>query len=246
MNVQLVLKQRDTQVQPFALLDSGAYLCFMHNRFIQDHKLAMRLLKRQVRVFNADATENKKGLITHYARCQVRIGNHTSWQSFLIAEIGHHDIIIGMSFLREHNPEIDWKEQKINFTRCPTECAPNYLDIQEEDLDQLETPSLEVVAQDQYGDLERGDWDDPETFVHYMTHSDDPDARILRNDPDAYMAQYERETRTRSWLMLPKSASPTTPGKTPCQNTTTSTALSFPRKLHTGCPHVNPMIMLLS
>lgn len=107
MNVQLVLKQRDTQVQPFALLDSGAYSCFMHYRFVQDHKLAMRPLKRQVRVFNADATENKKGLITHYARCQVRIGNHTSWQSFLIAEIGHHDIIIGISFLCEHNSEID-------------------------------------------------------------------------------------------------------------------------------------------
>ena len=208
MNVQLVLKQRDTQVQPFALLDSGAYSCFMHYRFVQDHKLAMRPLKRQVRVFNADATENKKGLITHYARCQVRIGNHTSWQSFLIAEIGHHDIIIGMSFLREHNPEIDWKEQKINFTRCPTECAPNYLDIQEEDLDQLEIPRLEVVAQDQYGDLERGDRDDPETFMHYMTHSDDPDARILRNDPDAYMAQYGKRDKNPVMANAPEVGKP--------------------------------------
>ena len=73
MNVQLVLKQRDTQVQPFALLDSGAYSCFMHYRFVQDHKLAMRPLKRQVRVFNADATENKKGLITYYVHYKMNI-----------------------------------------------------------------------------------------------------------------------------------------------------------------------------
>ena len=122
MNVPLVLKQRDTKVQPLALLDSGAYLCFMHHRFAQEHNLATRPLQRQVRVFNADATENRKGLITHYTRCQVTIGNHTSWQSFLVAEIGHHDIIVGMSFLREHNPEIDWKLGLMEFTRCPDTC----------------------------------------------------------------------------------------------------------------------------
>ena len=153
MNVQLVLKQRGLKVQPLALLDSGAYSCFMHYRFVQEHNLATRPLTRQVRVFNADATENKKGLITHYTRCQVQIGNHTSWQSFLVAEIGHHDAIIGMTYLREHNPEIDWKTQKISFNRCPPTCAPINLDIQDEDLDGLQIPRLEDLAQDQYGDL---------------------------------------------------------------------------------------------
>ena len=119
MNVQLVLKQRGLKVQPLALLDSGAYSCFMHYRFVQEHNLATRPLTRQVRVFNADATENKKGLITHYTRCQVQIGNHTSWQSFLVAEIGHHDAIIGMTYLREHNPEIDWKSGTLKLSCCP-------------------------------------------------------------------------------------------------------------------------------
>ncbi|EJF55252.1 hypothetical protein DICSQDRAFT_74898, partial [Dichomitus squalens LYAD-421 SS1] len=58
------------------LLDSGAYSCFIHHRFVQEHGLTLRHLSREVRVFNADATENKKGLITHYVRCLLRIGDH--------------------------------------------------------------------------------------------------------------------------------------------------------------------------
>ena len=104
------------EAQSEALLDSGAFSCFAHYRFVQEHGLQLRRLTRDVRVYNADATENKKGLISHYIRCQVQIGNHTSWQSFLVADIGRQDLIIGMSFLREHNPEIDWKNRQLEFS----------------------------------------------------------------------------------------------------------------------------------
>ena len=181
MNLPVVLKQRDTQAQPSALLDSGAYSCFMHYRFVQEHNLTTRSLKTSVRVFNADASENKKGLITQYVRCQVTIRNHTSWQSFLVTDIGRNDVIVGMSYLREHNPEIDWQSQTVSFTRCPSACAPSHLDIQDEDLDQIQIPRLEDLAQDQYGTLNRDKWDDHTQFLHFMEYSDDPDARMARN-----------------------------------------------------------------
>ena len=87
------------EIQSEGLVDCGAYLSFAHYRFVQEHGLELRRLSQEIRVFNADATENKKGLITHYVRCLVKIGNHTSWQSFLVTDIGNRDIIIGMTFL---------------------------------------------------------------------------------------------------------------------------------------------------
>ena len=87
-DLKATLRQGKREAQSNALLDCGAYSCFAHYRFDQAHGLELKRLSREVRVFNADATENKKGLITHYIRCQVSIGNHTSWQSFLVTDIG--------------------------------------------------------------------------------------------------------------------------------------------------------------
>ena len=167
------------EVQSEALVDSGAFSCFAHHRFVQEHGLQLRQLSRDVRVYNADATENKKGLISHFVRCQVRIGDHFSWQSFLVADIGRQDLIIGMSFLREHNPEIDWKKGCLEFSRCPPACAPLRIPVHKEELQGV-MPHLEDMSKDEYGDLDPEPWESQEQFVHWMSHSDDPDARVLR------------------------------------------------------------------
>ena len=178
-DLKATLRQGKREAQSNALLDCGAYSCFAHYRFVQAHGLELKRLSREVRVFNADATENKKGLITHYVRCQVSIGNHTSWQSFLVTDIGRQDLIIGITFLREHNPEIDWKQGNITFKRCPDACAPSTTPIQDEELNGI-MPHLEDVAKDSYGELAQEPWDDRDQFIHWMKFSDDPQAHALR------------------------------------------------------------------
>ena len=110
----------------------------------------------------------------------VTIGNHTSWQSFLVTDIGNRDLIIGMTFLREHNPEIDWKNGQVNFARCPAACHPKELLTQEEEVQAINEPRLEEFARDNYGQLEPEPWDSTDQFVHWMKFSDDPDARAIR------------------------------------------------------------------
>ena len=39
-----------------------------------------------------------------------------------ITDIGKKDIFIGHDWLQHHNPEIDWQEKKIKFSRCPGAC----------------------------------------------------------------------------------------------------------------------------
>ena len=84
-----------------------------------------------------------------------------------------------MSFLREHNPEIDWKEGQLEFTRCARKCAPISTPIHKEELAGI-MPHLEDVAKNEYGELDPEPWDDKEQFVYWMEHSDDPQARALR------------------------------------------------------------------
>ena len=39
-----------------------------------------------------------------------------------VADIGKKDIFIGHDWLQHHNPEIDWQDNKIKFSRCPGVC----------------------------------------------------------------------------------------------------------------------------
>jgi predicted aspartyl protease len=115
-NLATQLQQDVRKIQTVSLLDSGAYSCFINHKFVKQFNLETRSLGREIRVFNADATENKKGVINQYVRCQITIGDHTHWQPFLVTDIGRQNIILGMSFLRRHNPEIDWKNGQLEFT----------------------------------------------------------------------------------------------------------------------------------
>ncbi|KZT03120.1 uncharacterized protein LAESUDRAFT_631859, partial [Laetiporus sulphureus 93-53] len=70
-----------------ALLDSGAYSCYINPRLVDQLNLATISLEKEIRVYNADASHNKGGTIKKRVLLNV---------------------ILGMSFLKEHNPEVDW------------------------------------------------------------------------------------------------------------------------------------------
>ena len=57
------LKQGVREVQTEALLDSGAYSCYINPRLVDQLNLATISLEKEIRVYNADASHNKGGTI---------------------------------------------------------------------------------------------------------------------------------------------------------------------------------------
>ena len=137
------------EIQTKALIDSGAFSCFINSKWILEKKLIPMRLNHEIKVFNADASENKQGMITHYIKLPIRIGDHTHTQTFLITNIGKQDIILGMSFLKFHNPEFDWKTGILEFTRCPSTCYIHKSVDEEEELREsavdLALPQMEGI-----------------------------------------------------------------------------------------------------
>ena len=41
---------------------------------------------------------------------------------FIVTDIGEEDVIIGLDWLREHNPDIDWERGSLRLSRCPASC----------------------------------------------------------------------------------------------------------------------------
>jgi len=52
------------------------------------------------------------------------ISSHRELATFQVANLQNHEVILGMPWLREHNPTIDWNDKRITFNseRCTTCC----------------------------------------------------------------------------------------------------------------------------
>src|SRR3979490_1893345 len=46
--------------------------------------------------------------------------------------IGKQDIILGFTWLEEHNPKINWQTRQVKMSRCPTKCHASQAEVWEE------------------------------------------------------------------------------------------------------------------
>src|SRR5882724_6240974 len=72
-----------------------------------------------------DGTLNDAGYITEVVDLIVQYGDHSEQSTFHVTGIGRTTIILGHTWLVEHNPEIDWSTGKVCMNRCSAACAPN-------------------------------------------------------------------------------------------------------------------------
>ena len=104
-----------------ALLDSGATATYISQDFVKDHRIPKVKLQHPIYAYNADDTLNSTA-ITHRVKLLCHYKEHASNEWFFVTDIGSKDMIVGMTWLRSHNPDIDWKKGKVEFNRCPSSC----------------------------------------------------------------------------------------------------------------------------
>src|SRR5882724_4888120 len=107
-----------------ALIDSGATSMFIDIEFIRSKNIQTHQLPREILVYNVDGTPNEAGHITEVVDLIVQYKDHSKRATFHIMGIGRTTIILGHTWLMEHNPKIDWCTGEISMTRCPTPCRP--------------------------------------------------------------------------------------------------------------------------
>lgn len=115
----------NVKAQTEALIDSGASANFIDKSFARSNNLVTYTIANPHTVYNVDGTVNKAGQIKEYVRAYVNIGDHKSTHKLYLTNLGKKEVILGMPYLRLHNPEIDWRQGEWRYTRCPEHCAPN-------------------------------------------------------------------------------------------------------------------------
>ena len=117
----------EKNVETNALLDSGAGGIFMDKNYIKQHHITMELLPKPIKVYNVDGTQNKTGSITWYTWQNMVIGGHTLKTRFLVSGLGKEDVILGLPWLCQVNPKIDWHKNTLEI--IPLQIKPNLADI---------------------------------------------------------------------------------------------------------------------
>jgi hypothetical protein len=91
------------------MLDSGVTAVFINERFVSQHNILCRPLIRPIALHNINGSINKTGSLTHFARLTMNISSkYTEKLDFLITDLGPEDIILGLSWLRQINPKVNW------------------------------------------------------------------------------------------------------------------------------------------
>ena len=150
-------------MQVEALIDSGATSIFINQSIVDDNNLVTYKLATPFGVINADGTSNKHGQIKDYVRGYLEIGSHKSRNQLLVTDLGNKAMIVGMTFLRRHNPEINWAAGEWKFTRCPESCdqRARKTRIAQEQVDELELPPDGFSWDDPLDDIGEGDPENP-------------------------------------------------------------------------------------
>ncbi|KAF4569440.1 hypothetical protein EYR36_009231 [Pleurotus pulmonarius] len=124
LDIPVEVQSTDTQHRCTlqALVDCGATGVFMHPRFADAHGFTRRKLSAPIPVFNVDGSPNENGSISEVVDLVLRFKDHTERMLFAVTNIGRQDIILGYTWLRKHNPEIDWQTKEVTMSRCPSGC----------------------------------------------------------------------------------------------------------------------------
>ena len=128
MNVQAQVKTKNGKnLKVKALVDSGCTHTGIDEQLVKDKRIQTKKIDFSFEVFNADRTKN--GEVTKVAPLEVEINGHKEMLEVAVMDLDGTDMFLGHDWLVKHNPEVNWKNSTIKFTRCPGNCTMMHKDI---------------------------------------------------------------------------------------------------------------------
>jgi len=130
------------------MIDSGATSSFINNNFVKDHNLPLDKKPLSIPLHVIDGRPIVSGEITHNTiPLNLLITNHSEEITLDVTQLGTYPVILGIPWLKKHNPTILWKDHRILFKNkyCKKNCISESMILEETD-DKI----LALVAPQQY------------------------------------------------------------------------------------------------
>jgi len=164
--MQAQVKTRNSKnLKVKALVDSGCTHMGIDEQLVKDKRIQTKKIDFSFEVFNADGTKN--GEVTKVAPLEVEINSHKETLEAAVTDLDGTNMFLGHNWLVKHNPEVNWKNGTIKFTRCPGNCTMTYKDIQFNSRRTKETV-IDKMEQDNSKIGKEADKTNPEDLPEYI------------------------------------------------------------------------------
>jgi len=110
-----------------ALVDSGCMHTEINEQLVKDKRIQTKPINFSFEVLNANGTKNRE--VTKVAPPEIKINGHKETLEAAVMDLDRTDMFLGHNWLVKHNPEVNWKNGIIKFTRCPGNCTIKHEDI---------------------------------------------------------------------------------------------------------------------
>jgi len=150
------------------LVDSRYTHIGIDEQLVKDKRIQTKLINFSFEVFNTDRTKN--GEVTRVVPLEIKINGHKEQLEAAVTDLNGTDMFLGHDWLVKHNPEVNWKNSTIRFTRCPVSCTMKYEDIR---FKTRRTKAMETTEQnnDEIGkELDRTNQEDLPDYIWPFMH----------------------------------------------------------------------------
>ena len=94
LKIEIFLKGKKSFISAKALLDSGANVIFIDQKWARDKNIPLTLLQNPIPVFNVDGTKNSAGNITHLADIIIDYQDHREKVTAEVMDLGKNQVIL--------------------------------------------------------------------------------------------------------------------------------------------------------
>ena len=102
-----------------ALLDSGAMGNFIYRDLVRTKGINTWSISCPILVYNVDGSPNEAGQISEVVDIVLRYKTHSERMLLAISSLGRQNMILGYTWLKDHNPEVNWQTREVQMNRCP-------------------------------------------------------------------------------------------------------------------------------
>ena len=111
--IPITIWKGETRTSARALVDSGTEASFVSWRIAKN--LPREKLEEPLTLVNIDLSTNQGGKIWEKIITEVEIAGRKSQEKLLVANIGTDEVVLGMDWLKKHNPDIHWTKGMMTF-----------------------------------------------------------------------------------------------------------------------------------
>jgi hypothetical protein len=102
-----------------ALVNCSATSLFVDTEYVHSNNISTRHLTTPIPVYNIDGTANEVGAIIKIADVVLHYKGHAERTQLAVTSLGKQTMILGFTWLREHNPKSTGRQKRFECLGAP-------------------------------------------------------------------------------------------------------------------------------